>query len=246
MMSNQITILGVPVDVLTETQALDRIDHMVRRGGTHLVVTANPEILDYAAGHPRMLHTLQSADLVTADGQGILLAGRLLGREFPERVTGIDLVEAICAESGTRAWRLYLLGAAPGVVDEAAANLRARYPDVEIVGSHHGYFRDGGLDDVLEDIKKARPDILLAGLGSPYQETFITRNQWTMRVPVAIGVGGSFDVLSGRVARAPEWVRRLRLEWLYRIASDPKRWRRALALPRFVLRVMAQRIGLSR
>lgn len=234
-------VLGVGIDAVTEAEALDRIAALVREGGSHQVVTANPEILDNATRTPALHALINRADLVTADGQGVLLAGRILGTPFPARVTGIELAEALCRESAARGLSLYFLGAEPGVVDEAAANMRAQYPGVQIVGTHHGYFRKEGPAAVLADIQQTQPDIVLVGMGSPYQEHFIDEELRAIGVPVAIGVGGSFDVLSGRVERAPEIFIRLRLEWLYRIASDRKRWKRALALPRFVLKVLRQR-----
>lgn len=235
-------VLGVGIDAVTETQALDMIQAFVREGGPHQVVTANPEILDNATRTPALHALINRAALVTADGQGVLLAGRILGTPFPARVTGIELAEALCRESAARGLSLYFLGAEPGVVDEAAANMRAQYPGVRIVGTHHGYFRKEGPAAVLADIKATQPDIVLVGMGSPYQEQFIDEELARLGVPVAIGVGGSFDVLSGRVERAPEIFIRLRLEWLYRIASDRKRWKRALALPRFVLKVLRQKV----
>lgn len=234
-------VLGVGIDAVTEAEALDRIAALVREGGPHQVVTANPEILDNATRTLALHALINRADLVTADGQGVLLAGRILGTPFPARVTGIELAEALCRESAARGLSLYFLGAEPGVVDEAAANMRAQYPGVQIVGTHHGYFRKEGPAAVLADIQQTQPDIVLVGMGSPYQEHFIDEELRAIGVPVAIGVGGSFDVLSGRVERAPEIFIRLRLEWLYRIASDRKRWKRALALPRFVLKVLRQR-----
>lgn len=235
-------VLGVGIDAVTEAQALDMIQAFVREGGPHQVVTANPEILDNATRTPALHALINRAALVTADGQGVLLAGRILGTPFPARVTGIELAEALCRESAARGLSLYFLGAEPGVVDEAAANMRAQYPGVRIVGTHHGYFRKEGPAAVLADIKATQPDIVLVGMGSPYQEHFIDEELARLGVPVAIGVGGSFDVLSGRVERAPEIFIRLRLEWLYRIASDRKRWKRALALPRFVLKVLRQKV----
>ena len=234
-------VLGVGIDAVTEAQALDIITGFVREGGAHQVVTANPEILDNATRTPALHALIRRAALVTADGQGVLLAGRILGTRFPARVTGIELAEALCRESAARGLSLYFLGAAPGVVDEAAEKMRAAYPGVRIVGTHHGYFKKEGPAAVLADIKATKPDILLVGMGSPYQEQFIDEHLAECGVSVGIGVGGSFDVLSGRVERAPEIFIRLKLEWLYRIASDRKRWKRALALPRFVLKVLRQR-----
>lgn len=235
-------VLGVGIDAVTQDEAVEKIAAFVREGGAHHVVTANPEILDNATRTPGLREQINKASLVTADGQGVLLAGRILGRSFPERVTGIDLAEKLCEESGKRNLKLYLLGAEPGVADEAAARMRRLYPDVQIVGTHHGYFLKQGPAEVVEDLKRTQPDVLLVGMGSPYQEDFIANHLAECAIPVGIGVGGSFDVMSGRVKRAPDIFIRLKLEWLYRILGDPKRFKRALALPRFVLKVVAQAV----
>ncbi len=237
------TILGVDIDALTQQAVLNKIQDFVKEGGAHQIVTANPEILDNATRHQGLQNLIREAALVTADGHGVLLAGKILGTPFPERVTGIELVEALCKESGKRNISLYFLGAAPGVVDEAKANIEAQYPDVKIVGCHHGYFKNEGPEKVLEDIRTCAPDVLCVGMGSPFQEEFIKTYQAQLGVPVAMGVGGSFDVLSGRVERAPEIFQRLKLEWAYRIATDRKRWKRSLALPRFVGKVILQRFS---
>ena len=142
-------VLGVGIDAVTEAQALDIITGFVREGGEHQVVTANPEILDNATRTPALHALIRRAALVTADGQGVLLAGRILGTPFPARVTGIELAEALCRESAARGLSLYFLGAAPGGVDEAAEKMRAAYPGVRIVGTHHGYFKKEGPAAVL-------------------------------------------------------------------------------------------------
>lgn len=238
----KIQVLGVAIDAVTKEQALDEITRMARQGGSHQVVTANPEILDNASRDARLRSIINGASLVTADGQGVLLAGRILGQPFPERVTGIELAEELCAQSDERDLSLYFLGAKPGVAAEAARKMQDQYPGVRIVGSHHGYFRDQGPEEVIQDVRKAAPDVLLVGLGSPYQEEFIHDYLAQTGAAVAIGVGGSFDVLSGQVKRAPTLFQNLKLEWLYRIATDRSRWKRSVALPRFVIKVVQQRI----
>jgi N-acetylglucosaminyldiphosphoundecaprenol N-acetyl-beta-D-mannosaminyltransferase len=238
----KIQVLGVAIDALTKKQALDEITRLARQGGSHQVVTANPEILDNASRDAGLRSIINSASLVTADGQGVLLAGRILGHRFPERVTGIELAEDLCAQSAERGLSLYFLGAKPGVAAEAVKKMQEKYPGCRIVGSHHGYFRDQGPEQVIRDVKAAGPAVLLVGLGSPFQEHFIHDYLAQTGAAVAIGVGGSFDVLSGRVQRAPQIFQRLKLEWLYRIATDRSRWKRSLALPRFVVKVLRQRI----
>lgn len=236
----RIPILGIPIDRVDRQEALDIIDRFAKDGGCHHIVTANPEILDRASDDEALADLLRRADLITADGNGILLAARLLGTAFPERVTGVELAEDLCRESGARKLSLYFLGGKPGIARDAAVRMRRLYPDVNIAGYWHGYFRTHE-DNVLQDIRNAKPDILLVGLGAPLQDEFIAHHQCELNIPVAMGVGGSFDVLSGHVKRAPKLFQNLRLEWAYRIATDPARWLRALALPRFVWKVLKSR-----
>lgn len=238
----RISILGHAIDVITRAEAVEAIVALARRPGAHLVITANPEILEGADRDPAMSALLQKADLVTADGHGVLLAARLLGKSLPERVTGIDLVEDLARDGRLR---LYFLGAKPGVARDAACRLSERYPQAQIVGHWHGYFKTHEAA-VLADIRTARPDVLLCGLGAPAQEKWLDAHLAELEVPVGMGVGGSFDVLSGRVRRAPELWQNLRLEWAYRLLSDPRRWRRALALPRFVLKVLKERLAFAK
>ncbi len=181
---------------------------------------------------------INSADLVTPDGSGIVWAARYLGEPVPERVTGIDLMREICKQAHYNGWKIFLLGGAPGVAAEAAEQLQIEYPNIKIVGTHHGYFPEDEERNVMELIKSAGPDIIFVALGAPRQEFWIKSHQENLPVKVAVGVGGSFDVVSGRVKRAPQWMQRLRLEWLARLIKEPWRAKRMLALPKFVLLVM--------
>ncbi len=205
---------------------------------TRQVVTLNAEML-YRAQHDASFRDLvNQADLVVPDGHGVIWAGRRLGCPFPERVTGIDLIHALAAHAAREKWRVFLLGAAPGVAEAAALNLRRQYPGLRVAGTEHGYFPEAETLAVIRKIRAARPDLLLVALGSPKQEFFIWVHRQELGALVAIGVGGSFDVLAGRLRRAPPFFRRLRLEWFYRILQEPARWRRALVLPRFVWMVL--------
>lgn len=238
------TILGAPIDALTLDESLKRIASFCHDGGIHQVVTANPEMLVAAQNDASLATIIQQADLVTADGNGILLAGRLLNAPFPERVTGIDLAEALCARSAELDLSLFFLGSRPGVAADAALRMQKKYPGARIVGSWHGYFFTHE-ENMLTEIRLAQPDVLLVGLGSPRQEQFIRDHQADLGVPVAIGVGGSFDVLSGRLNRAPKWVQRIRLEFLYRLLQEPSRWKRHLNLGRFLTLIFRSRCARS-
>ena len=233
-------LFNLEIDNLTLLEALEKIDDLIASGGCHHVVTANPEILYRALSDKGLYETIAQASLVTADGQGILLAGKLLDQPFKARVTGIDLAEALCATSGERGHKIYFLGGKEGISKKAQMAILRRYPNANIVGEHHGYFKND-IEPLLADLREKQPDILLVAMGSPYQEEFILRYQKLLNIPVAIGVGGTLDVFSGEVKRAPELVQTLKLEWAYRILSDPKRWRRTLVLPKFVLAVLKEK-----
>ena len=233
-------LFNLESDNLTLLEALEKIDDLIASGGCHHVVTANPEILYRALSDKGLYETIAQASLVTADGQGVLLAGKLLDQPFKARVTGIDLAEALCATSGERGHKIYFLGGKEGISKKAQMAILRRYPNANIVGEHHGYFKND-IEPLLADLREKQPDILLVAMGSPYQEEFILRYQKLLNIPVAIGVGGTLDVFSGEVKRAPELVQTLKLEWAYRILSDPKRWRRTLVLPKFVLAVLKEK-----
>lgn len=233
-------LFNLEIDNLTLLEALEKIDDLIASGGCHHVVTANPEILYRALSDKGLYETIAQASLVTADGQGVLLAGKLLDQPFKARVTGIDLAEALCATSGERGHKIYFLGGKEGISKKAQMAILRRYPNANIVGEHHGYFKND-IEPLLADLREKKPDILLVAMGSPYQEEFILRYQKLLNIPVAIGVGGTLDVFSGEVKRAPELVQTLKLEWAYRILSDPKRWRRTLVLPKFVLAVLKEK-----
>jgi N-acetylglucosaminyldiphosphoundecaprenol N-acetyl-beta-D-mannosaminyltransferase len=154
----------------------------------------------------------------------------------------VNLVGEICALSADKGYRVYLLGAAPGVAELAAERLRLRYPGCNIVGARHGFFPEDSDDVVAREVAATKPDVLLVAMGMPAQERFITRTRGIIGAPVAIGVGGSFDVFSGKTKRAPRWVQRLRLEWLWRVILNPRKMSKVKSLPKFVLAVLRDRL----
>lgn len=233
-----IRILGVRVDVLAAEAAAERIESLVASGGRHLVATVNPEFIMRARRDRTFQRVLESASLCLADGAGVTWAARRIGRPLPERIAGSDLVPLIARRAATRGLRLYLLGAAEGVAEEAAERLRQLAPGVVIAGCHAGASGPEGDEDSLALVNAARPDILLIAYGAPRQELWYDRNRERVAAPVAIGVGGAFDYLSGRVSRAPTWMRSAGLEWLYRLLRQPRRAGRMVALPLYVLAVI--------
>ncbi|NTU77871.1 MAG: WecB/TagA/CpsF family glycosyltransferase [Chloroflexales bacterium] len=237
----RVSILGVDVDDVTEDEAVVFAEAMIRAGRPHQICTVNPEFVMEARRSPAFAAALAAANLCTPDGYGLLLAARYLGSPLRGRVTGVDLTRRLAALAAARGYRLFLLGAAPGVAEEAAAALRARHPDLTIAGCFAGSPDLRHEPFLRQLIGAARPDILLVAYGHPRQDLWIAHNQPHLRVPLAIGVGGVFDYLSGRVPLAPAWMRRIGLEWLYRLARQPRRWRRIIdAVPRFTLEVIRQ------
>lgn len=236
-----IRILDLPVHIIDMNAALDRIDGFIRAGGPHHIVTADASMLVMAQTDDELHRIISRADLVTPDSAGILWASRRLGAPMRERVSGVDLVERLCALSPARGYRLYFLGAGPGVAQQAGERMQQRYPGAQIVGARHGFFSDQDLPDILEEIHACRPDVLCVALGIPKQEKWIDAHRDALGVPILIGVGGTLDVLSGTVKRAPILFQRARLEWLWRLLSNPRKIGKVMLLPRFVM--LVQRSG---
>jgi len=236
---DRVSILGVNIDNVCLEEAVHRAESFVNRGEPLLVVTANPEMIMLARRDRSFRLCLESAGMVTADGIGLIIAARLLGRPLKERVTGIDLVSALFRRTSGKKPAFYFAGGLPGIAEKAAANVREAYPGVEIAGVWDGYFEDDTA--IIEDIQQKKPDIVLAGLGMGKQEKWLKERVLAAGVPVGIGVGGSFDVLAGAAKRAPGWMRRLGLEWFYRLVRQPSRFGRMLQLPRFLLAVVLSR-----
>jgi len=243
MFPDSVDILSVRIHRVTMSGTLALLESMIRGGGSHHVVTVNPEFIMLARHHRTFRDVLNRADLAVPDGVGILHASRLLGKPIRERVTGIDIIEQFAPRAAQRGFRVFLLGAGPGVAERAAAVLQRAAPGLVIAGTYAGSPDETEEDDICGRINDARPDILLVAYGSPNQELWIARTREKLSVPVSIGVGGSFDFIAGVVERAPGWMRGMGLEWFYRLVNQPERWRRMLALPHFAARVAVQRLG---
>ncbi|MGI6037257.1 MAG: WecB/TagA/CpsF family glycosyltransferase [Limnochordia bacterium] len=231
-------ILGIPVQGVTMEEAVAQLEAMIAKGDSGYVVTANPEMVMAARANRALAQAMEGAALVVPDGVGLLWASRILGHPLPERVAGIDLLGRLLALSAQRGYRVYFLGARGEVIADAVANLQRVYPRLSIAGYHHGYFTPREEREILEEIKGAQPQILAVGLGMARQELWLAEHLPALRVPVGIGVGGSFDVLAGRLGRAPQWMQRRGLEWAFRLAQEPRRLRRMGALPRFAAAVL--------
>lgn len=225
-------LFGTPIDVLTLDEAVQRVERCIGSRTSALICTPDTTAIVRAQRDPRLRALYKRADLVTPDGTGIVWAARLLGAPLRERVSGIDLLERLFVRG--QELKVFLLGAAPGVAEEAARKLAQKYPNLRIVGTHHGYFAPAASARVLSMIKQAQPDIVLVGLGVPRQELWMGENQSQLGGLVLMGVGGCFDVWAGRRMRAPQGWQKLGLEWLYRVLQEPRRLARVHVIPLFL------------
>jgi N-acetylglucosaminyldiphosphoundecaprenol N-acetyl-beta-D-mannosaminyltransferase len=233
----QARILGVRIDCLDTKETLERIEGFVGTGRLHQVATVNPEFVMRAQKDREFARVLEAADLCLPDGTGVVWAARRQGCALREPVAGTDLVEPLAALCARRQSRLFLLGAQPGVADRLAARLAAANPGLG-VAAHSGNPEPSNDDESLRRIADHRTDVLLVAYGAPTQELWIDRLRSRLNVSVAMGVGGAFDYLTGRVPRAPAWMRRSGLEWLHRLAHQPWRLRRMAVLPLYAVKVL--------
>ena len=233
-------VLGVGFDGLTLPEAVERAQALMADGGTHYVVTPNPELVQLAGREAAFRDALNAADLVLPDGVGVIYAAKLLGRPLKGRVPGIDFAWALCGALAESGKRLYLLGARPGVAEQAAENLKKAHPGLEVCGVQDGYFQESG--PVAEAIRAAGADVVFVCLGAPKQELWMAEYGAKSGAGLLVGLGGSLDVFAGQVKRAPERWQRLGLEWLYRLVKQPSRIGRMAKLPLFLLSAVGARL----
>ncbi|MEQ6390861.1 WecB/TagA/CpsF family glycosyltransferase [Bacillaceae bacterium S4-13-58] len=235
-MGKQEEILGVKVSNETYDSLKKQLFHNIEEKKQSFIVAVNPEKIIKAQEDEQLKELINTADYQIPDGVGVLIASKLQGGSISNRITGIDLMTVLLEEAAHKAAKVFLYGGKPGVADQASHEISRRYPDIQIVGVLDGYIQEQ--DILLEEINKANPDILFVALGSPKQEEWIRANKSKLNVSIFQGVGGSFDVFAGNIKRAPALFRRFGLEWLYRLLAEPWRWKRQLALPRFLLKVL--------
>jgi N-acetylglucosaminyldiphosphoundecaprenol N-acetyl-beta-D-mannosaminyltransferase len=238
---NSVSILGVRVDDVTYDEALEHVERCLEAGGIHQIATVNVEFIMEARRNPVFRRVLAQTSLCVPDGVGVVWAARRQGRPLRQRVAGVDLVERLTARGAERGWPIYFLGAAPGVAQKTATILARRYPGLKVAGCHAGSPRQEEEDEIVSWVRAACPEILFVAYGAPQQDLWIARTQARIGVPVALGVGGSFDFIAGVTQRAPHWVQRVGLEWLHRLLREPWRFKRQLAIPHFMLRVLLAR-----
>ncbi len=237
----RLTLFDLPLDVVTLDETLDRLGDWIfhQPRAPHTVVTLNPEFIVQSRTQPDFVNAMQVADLITADGVGIVWAARqLTGTEVP-RAPGFDIVQGLMQRHGADL-RVFFLGAKPGVAELAAQNAARDY-GIQVAGIHHGYFDLPEDQRVAELVRDSGADIVLTAMGAGRQETFNQYWRQVMNVPVMIGCGGVIDVLAGNADLAPAWTRRLGVEWIWRVGLDRKRWNRAPRLAQFVRMVRAEK-----
>lgn len=241
MSFNKVSILGVEFINTTMDEMVNKLLSHTANKEKAFVVTANPEIALYAYENKNYRELLTKADYVTADGIGVVKAAGLLGQPLPERVTGFDMFMKLLEAANEQSYSIYLYGAKDVVLEKTIANIKKNYPNAKVVGSHHGYI-DWENNCVADEIQKLKPDFVFLALGFPRQEQWVAKNIDKFDSGVFMGVGGSFDVLAGVVNRAPVVWQKLNVEWLYRLIQQPTRWRRMLALPIFMGKVLKQKV----
>jgi N-acetylglucosaminyldiphosphoundecaprenol N-acetyl-beta-D-mannosaminyltransferase len=222
-----VELLGAPIDALTMDETVDAVRAMVRIGTPHQHVVVNASKIVLMDRDPFLREVVRGCDLVSADGMSAVWACRWLGSPLPARVTGVDLFARLVAAAHKDGSSVYFLGASDEVVAKVAAYFAALYPGLRVAGSRNGYWDDD--DEVVEEVRAATPDYLFLAIPSPRKEFWLNEHLARLNVPFVMGVGGSFDVMAGKVGRAPEWAQNAGLEWAWRLGHEPRRlWRRYL------------------
>lgn len=233
-----VSLYGVPFSKMNMQETVDYLVRAVESRRTHRIVTGNPIMLMAGLENAAFHSALKTADLVVPDGTGVVWAANRLGQPVQERVAGFDLMHELLREGDVRGWKVYLLGTTKDVIAAARDNLQRQFPGVRFVGCRDGYFTEQEDGAVVAAIREAAPDLLFVARSLMTQEPWLAKYQDVLRVPVMMGVGGSFDVVAGKLKRAPLLFRKLGLEWFYRLLQQPSRFGRMMVLPRFALKVM--------
>lgn len=241
-----VTIYGIPVSKLNMKQTVDLVAQIIENRKPTQIITGNPIMVMTALENPSYMAMMRQADLVVPDGAGLVWASRFIGNPVAERVAGYDLLHELMKVGEQRDWKVFLLGASPEVIVAAGEKLRSMYPGIRLVGCKDGYFSEEQDEEVIAEIREAAPDLLFVGRSADKQEPWIAKYKNRLGVPVVMGVGGSFDVLSGKLKRAPVLFQRLHLEWFFRLLQEPWRYKRMLALPKFVMKVIREKDKVSK
>lgn len=237
-MAGDIKVLGIKIDNVDMQHAVAKCERFIESASPHIVATANAEMIMLAQSDKELANILNNADLVVADGAGVVWAAKHQGTPLPERVAGYDLLQELLKKAAIKGYKVFFFGSAPGIAERAKIEAETKYPGVTIVGVRNGFFSNDDEHKIIEEINMLEPDMLFVALGVPKQEKWIYKHRDMLKVPVIVGVGGSFDVMAKAVKRAPLWMQKARLEWFFRLCMQPSRAGRMMALPRFVLKVL--------
>lgn len=238
-------ILGVDIHNVTMAETIDILTAMATSGESHHVMTVNPEFIMMAQHNDEFKTVMSKSSLKVPDGIGVILAAWVLGKPLKERVAGVDTVYELARIARQNKLRIFFLGAAPGVAERTASLLQLKNPGLEIAGTYSGSPKIEDEDFICTLIEQSKPHILLVAYGPPKQDLWIARTKNRLNVPLAIGVGGTFDFIAGIAKRAPRWIQNIGFEWLYRLYREPWRWRRMLTLPQFAMQVLLFKFSMS-
>lgn len=222
-MSKRIQLMGCYIDNLTMEETLQTVEGFIQSGQPHQHVVVNVDKLVKANRDAQLRQIINECALINADGMPVVWASRILGKPLKERVAGIDLFEALMKRASEKGWRVFFLGAQEDVVQSVKTLYENRYQGLQVAGYRNGYWKPEEEAEVVEGIKNSRPDLLFVAISSPKKEQFLGKYQEQMKIPFAMGVGGTFDVAVGKVTRAPVWMQKSGLEWFYRFLQEPRR-----------------------
>lgn len=237
----KVSIFGVPISKLGFGETVAWLISAVESRKPHQVITANPIMVMTALHDASYMKLMREAELVVPDGAGVVWAAGYVGNPVRERVPGIEIMQELLKAAEERGWRVYLLGASPEVIQATADKIMQQHPQLKLAGVRDGFFGAEEDEAVIRQIRQAEPDLLFVGRSADKQEPWIAAHKEELGVPVMMGVGGSFDVLSGKLKRAPKLFRQLRLEWFYRLLQEPYRYKRMLVLPKFAFKVIREK-----
>lgn len=240
------TALGpLVLDILDKNFICSRIEKIILNRVPSQIVTLNSLMFNFAYEDPVLCQSICNAAVVIPDSIGIVWATKFLTGQSTRRYAGIDLFDNLCSMSQKSSYSIFFLGSKPGIAEDTAYKIRQEYPDLKIAGTHHGYFSEQENDSIIERVRSSNPDILFVGLDVPRQEKWISSNLAKLNVPVVMGVGGSFDVISGHLMRAPKWLQKVELEWFFRFIQQPWRIIRIKDLPLFVINIIKIKIQMN-
>lgn len=238
-MRNIISILGVPIDAVTRDEAGIITENLIKESNKSckMIFAPNVEFIMYAQKDKEFFDILKQSSLSTPDSIGVIIGAKLQKKSFPERIPGQSYFRKIIELSNEKGYSIYLLGGEPGIAEKTKENLEKIFPNVNIIGYHHGYFDENEEKEVISEINELKPNVLFVALGAPKQEKWIYKHRNELKVDVATGQGGTYDYEAGKIKRAPVWIQKMGMEWFWRLCREPKRIKRQLVLPIYLIKV---------